>query len=154
MSQQRENIIRKAVKKVQEPLKDYEKSLALIDKHKLPTTYGVLGSDFTHGAASYHDNKIKLKHAYTPKTVLTRSLQRAALGALIGAGVSYAAGNHDPIGILKDTGTAAAAGAAIGAVTGPALFYAAGKTTEHLRQKSLEKAKKIVNSPQPIPVKG
>jgi len=139
---ERKNILRRAVEKIKEPFNDYERSLKLIDKHKLPTAYGVLGSDFTHGAASHHDKNIKLKNAYTINTIIKRSLQRAALGALTGAGLSYTL--HDnptaPV-ILKDAGLSAGIGALAGATIGPALAYGTGKLVERTRQKTKEKIK-------------
>ena len=139
---ERKNILRKAVEKVKEPFNDYERSLELIDKHNLPTAYGTLGSDFVHGAASHHDEKINLKHAYTPNTVLKRSLQRAALGALVGAGLSYAAHSDPDVPVvLRDTGAAAGIGALTGATFGPALAYGVGKLIEKTRLKTKKKIK-------------
>jgi len=135
---QRKNILRKAVEKIKEPFNDYEKSLTLIDKHELPTAYGALGSDFTHGAASVHDKSINLKHAYTPKTIAVRAAQRASLGALAGLGASYLSGS-DTSGALSNAGVAAGVGALAGATVGPALSYASGKFIEKTRQKTKER---------------
>ena len=131
--QARKNIIRKAVEKVKAPLNDYEKSLKLIDKHKLPVTYGALGTDVTHGAASHHDESINIKDAYTPRTVIVRGLQRAAMGAAAGAAGSMLT---DEKGILGNVGKGAAIGALVGVTAGPALMYGAGKLAEHIRLKS------------------
>ena len=136
----RKNIIRKAVEKIKSPVDDYEKSLKLIDKHKLPTVYGAVGSDFVHGAASMHDDKIKLKHAYTPKTIATRTWQRALIGGALGAGMSYYHGSRNE-DLAKNAGGSALIGAAIGATAGPATFYLAGKALEAYKNRNKNKNK-------------
>jgi len=138
----RQNIIDKAIEKIKASFNDYEKSLQLIDKYKLPAVYGVLGSDVVHGAASKYNKKITVKDAYTPQTIATRSLQRMALGAAIGVGYSYYK-HDDPDAptVLKDAGTSAAIGALMGATVMPATMYAVGKGLEHLRQKGIFKLK-------------
>ena len=141
---ERKNIIKKAAEKVKASFNDYEKSLTLIDKHNLPVVYGALGSDLVQGAASVHDKKINIKKAYTPKTITTRALQRLALGAATGAGLSYIArDNPDAPTVLKDAGVAATVGAVAGATVGPAMAYAAGRSIEKLRQKSISKIKQL-----------
>ena len=139
----RENVIRKAIKKIKEPLNDYEKSLELIDKHGLPTVYGVLGSDVTHGAASHHDKNIKIKDAYTPGTMIKRGFQRAAIGVAAGAGLAYLDKKHaDGESAIKNISTSTAIGALAGATLGPAMMYGAGKLAEHYRLKNINKKDK------------
>jgi len=138
----RQDIIDKAVEKIKASFNDYDKSLRLIDKHKLPVIYGTLGSDVVHGAASNYDKKITVKDAYTPKTIANRTLQRMAYGAVIGAGLSYMnRDNPDMPTILKDTGTSVAVNALLGATVMPAAMYGIGKGLEHLRQKGILKLK-------------
>ena len=138
----RQDIINKAVEKIKASFNDYDKSLQLIDKHKLPAIYGTLGSDVVHGAASNYDKKITVKDAYTPKTIANRTLQRIALGAVAGAGLSYMnRDNPDMPTILKDAGISAAVGGLIGATVMPAAMYGIGKGLEHLRQKGIFKSK-------------
>ena len=138
----RQDIIDKAVEKIKASFNDYEKSLQLIDKYKLPAVYGVLGSDAVHGAASNYNKRITVKDAYTPKTIANRSLRRMALGAVVGAGYSYYKHDEpDAPTILKDAGTSATIGALMGATVGPAMVYTAAKGFEKLREKGILKLK-------------
>lgn len=138
----RQDIIDKAVEKIKASFDDYEKSLKLANKYNLPKIYKILGSDVVHGAASNYDKKITIKDAYTPQTIATRTLQRMAYGAAIGAGYTYLTqDNPDTSTVLDNTKTSVAVNALLGATVMPAAMYGIGKGLEHLRQKGILKVK-------------